>query len=125
MAKILVRFTQPPYANSESANGLDFALAATNYGHEVMVLFENKGVLQLLQSSSLKSVKNHSKRLAALPFFDIEECYVCAPSFKDVTHSFALGHSQFDSLIQDLEAQMVETDKKLALIERADHVVTF
>ena len=52
MAHLLIRFTQSPFSNAKSQDGLDFALAATNYGHEVKVLFENEGVLQLVNTYS-------------------------------------------------------------------------
>ncbi|NDV91208.1 sulfur reduction protein DsrE [Alteromonas sp. 345S023] len=125
MTKLLVRFTHSPYSSSDSASGLDFTLAATNYGHEVAVLFENQGVLQLLQSPSLKHVKNHSKRLASMPFFDIEDSYVCQNSFEEITKSLELGQPQFDALIQNLEAQFIDTARKVELFESVDHVVTF
>lgn len=125
MTKILVRFTHSPYSSSDSASGLDFALAATNYGHQVAVLFENQGVLQLLQTPSVKHIKNHSKRLASLPFFEIDENYVCQHSFEEIEQSFGLDQSQFEALIQNLEVQFIDMAQKVALIESVDHVVTF
>ncbi len=77
MAQLLIRFTQSPFSNAKSQDGLDFALAATNYGHDVKVLFESQGVLQLVKAASTKGLKNHTKRLASMPFFDIEEFFVC------------------------------------------------
>ena len=58
MATMLIRFTQTPYGNQISQDGLDFVLAATNYGHDVKVLFEGDGVLQLVKTDSLKGLKN-------------------------------------------------------------------
>ena len=51
MAQLLIRFTQSPFSNAKSQDGLDFALAATNYGHDVKVLFESQGVLQLVKAA--------------------------------------------------------------------------
>ena len=120
MATLLIRFTQAPYQSSASQDGLDFSLAATNYGHEVIVLFEHQGVLQLNKTESVRGTKNHSKRLGSLPFFDIEECYVCEESLK-----LSLLNNDKHELIAQLDASLLSIDEKLALSERVDHVVTF
>ena len=122
MASLLIRFTQSPYGNVFSQDGLDFALAATNYGHTVHVLFEGEGVLQLVQTASTKGIKNHSKRLASMPFFDIEECFIC----KDSVDAFAIDSVLLNTgLIEELDGQLLNASQRLALIQRADHVVTF
>lgn len=122
MATILIRFTQSPYGSAISQDGLDFTLAATNYGHNVIVLFEGEGVLQLTKTPSGKGIKNHSKRLASMPFFDIEDCYVC----KDSAEKFQI-HTLFENtqVIEELEAQFVTAHERVALVKKADHVVTF
>lgn len=122
MAALLVRFTQSPYGNALSQDGLDFALAATNYGHEVKALFENEGVLQLVKTDSVKGIKNHSKRLSSMPFFDIEDCYACTESAKVLNVQSTL---QNNLVADELECQWVSVEEKLALMESADHVVTF
>jgi tRNA 2-thiouridine synthesizing protein C len=122
MASLLIRFTQSPYGSGFSQDGLDFALAATNYGHTVHVLFEGEGVLQLVQTASTKGIKNHSKRLASMPLFDIEECFIC----KDSVDAFAIDSVLLNTgLIEKLEGQLLSASQRLALIQRADHVVTF
>jgi tRNA 2-thiouridine synthesizing protein C len=122
MASLLIRFTQSPYGSAFGQDGLDFALAATNYGHTVHVLFEGEGVLQLVQTPSTKGIKNHSKRLASMPFFDIEECFIC----KDSVDAFAIDSVLLNTgLIEELDGQLLNASQRLALIQRADHVVTF
>ena len=118
MATLLIRFTQSPYQSSSSSDGLDFALAATNYGHEVIVLFEAEGVLQLQKTDSVKGVKNHSKRLGSLPFFDIEECYVCETSL-------AAWPLNSQHVLNQINASIINAVEKISLFQRVDHVVTF
>ena len=72
MAQLLIRFTQSPFSNAKSQDGLDFALAATNYGHDVKVLFESQGVLQLVKAASTKikhgkKVKKRKKKVHTKP----------------------------------------------------------
>lgn len=118
MSTLLIRFTHSPYGSNQSQDGLDFALAATNYGHQVIVLFENDGILQLSKTMSVKGTKNHSKRLGSLPFFDIEQCYVCE---KSLSASPLTAHE----LLTQLDASVITPEQKLALYGRVDHVVTF
>lgn len=122
MARLLIRFTQGPFSNAKSQDGLDFALAATNYGHEVRVIFENQGVLQLVKSASIKGLKNHTKRLASMPFFDIEECFVCKTSANTYDIDHVLTNTD---LLEELECEWINAAEKLALIQSVDHVVTF
>lgn len=122
MATLLLRFTQSPYGSTTSQDGLDFALAATNYGHDVKVLFENNAVLQLTKADSIKGLKNHSKRLASMPFFDIEDCFVC----KDSATALNIDHTLNNvALFEELDCQWISANDKLALINSVDHVVTF
>ncbi|MEW9796946.1 DsrE family protein [Alteromonas sp. CYL-A6] len=116
MASLLVILSSPPYGNSAAAEGIDFALAATNYGHEVAVLIEGDGVWQLQHNQHTeKGVKNIEKRLKSLALFDVEPCYVCSESLaaNRVTHN------------PDSEFKLISTSDKLALFARTDHVVRF
>ena len=122
MAHLLIKFTQGPFSNAKSQDGLDFALAATNYGHEVKVLFENEGVLHLVKAASTKGLKNHTKRLASMPFFDIEECYVCKTSAETFDVEHVLANTD---VVEELECNVVTSSEKVVLIQRVDHVVTF
>lgn len=122
MATLLIRFTQSPYANSISHDGLDFALAATNYGHDVKVLFEKDAVLQLVKTEAIPGIKTHSKRLSAMPFFDIEDCYVCEESAKALRLTSTLKNCD---VVDEIDAQWINSEARLALMNRVDHVVTF
>ncbi|RDV23924.1 sulfurtransferase complex subunit TusC [Alteromonas aestuariivivens] len=117
MADLLIRMQHTPYGGSKATDGLDFAIAATNYGHQVKLIFEGDGVYQLLKEQAPPTgIKNHLKRLKSLVFYDIEELYVCKPSLQ----SRNLG-------LEDLgvEAQVIASQSLLELVSQADHVVTF
>ncbi|WP_421134596.1 DsrE family protein [Alteromonas sp. A079] len=118
MATLLICFTHPPYGSNISQEGLDFALAATNFGHSVSVLFKDDGVLQLVKSDSIKGIKNHSKRLASMPFFDIESCFVCELSASRVGHDIS-------GVMDAIDAEFANADEQIRLISSSDHVVTF
>ncbi|WP_394224069.1 DsrE family protein [Alteromonas gracilis] len=122
MATLLIRFTHAPYANAKGQDGLDFALAATNYGHDIKVLFENEGVLQLVKAASTKGLKNHTKRLASMPFFDIEDCFVCQDSADAHNLEGTLNNIK---VAEELACQWVNAKEKVALLASADHVVSF
>lgn len=122
MALILIRLTQPPYSNALTQDGVDFALAATNYGHEVKVLFEDLALLQLVKTASVKGLKNNSKRLASMPLFDIDDCYACKTSAEAMQLNESLQNT---SVIEELDCKWLAASEKLALIKSADHVVTF
>lgn len=118
MASLLICFTQTPYSSSTAQEGLDFALAATNFGHTVSVLFKDEGIFQLVKSDSVKGVKNHSKRLASMPFFDIESCFVCQLSA--TRHGVDIG-----DVMNAIDATFVTAAQQIELISSSDHVVTF
>jgi tRNA 2-thiouridine synthesizing protein C len=118
MASLLICFTQTPYSSSTAQEGLDFALAATNFGHTVSVLFKDDGIFQLVKSDSIKGVKNHSKRLASMPFFDIESCFVCQLSA-------TRRGVNIDDVMNAIDATFVTAAQQIELISSSDHVVTF
>lgn len=115
MASILVRFTSAPYSTSSASDGLDFALAATNYGHHVTVVFEGQAVwMWQANQRPPPGVKNMSKRLKSLPLFDIEDCYICQSSLN--TYSVTPFSQAF---------QAADSNTLITLLKNADHVVTF
>ena len=117
MAKLLIRMTSPPYGSSNAADGLDFALAATNYGHEVVMLFEGNGIYVLLPQQPVQAgVKNLSKQLKSLPFFDIEECFYSAVDAQ---------YCNVDSDALQTSAEAITDEAINTLINDCDHVVTF
>ncbi|WP_018981816.1 DsrE family protein [Salinimonas chungwhensis] len=115
MAKILIHFYSAPYTSNTCAEGLDFAIAATNYGHEVSVLFSDHAVhIWQPEQSPAPGIKNLAKRLKALPLFDIENLYICSMSAS--AHDLQIS----SPLVTALDGEQINQ-----LILNADHVVTF
>ena len=115
MAHILVRFTQSPYQGSKAIDGVDFAMAATNYGHQVSALFEGNAVWMWQNDQQPpEGVKNLRKKLNALALFEVEPCYISR---------LAVSRQQVD--IQSDQCVFVDSPEIVALLRQADHVVTF
>lgn len=116
MSAILVILSSSPYGDNNAQEGLEFAMAATNYGHQVSVLFEADGVWQLQPGQSpAKGVKHIGKRINSLPLFDVEPCFVCQQSL-----TARNIEAQFDDSFT-----LVSEDKKIAILQQSDHVVRF
>ncbi|MFQ3206968.1 MAG: tRNA 2-thiouridine synthesizing protein C [Glaciecola sp.] len=77
MTKLLIISTQPPYVCSASQDALEAALAASNVGVEVIFVFSQQGLYQLLESQNSTYLQKRSivKQIKALPLYDIEEIY--------------------------------------------------
>ncbi len=116
MKRITVILTTPPYGESHSHDGLDFAVAGTNFGHHIAVLFEGDGVWQLKANQQPpKGIKHVLKRITALPFFDIEDLFVCEQSMLSRMSDEALPE----------EVRSVTAKEKVALLTDSDMVVRF
>lgn len=118
MSTLLIRMTQPPYSTSSASDGLDFALSATNYGHEVIMVFEGEGILQLVkqQMPVTKGTRNHSKRINALPLFDVETCYYVEEDLSP----YGVTEQQLNEVAQPCNHETLKT-----LLVQCEHVVTF
>ena len=57
-----------------------------------------------------------------MPFFDIEECFICKTSADAYDIDHVLANTD---LLEELECEWVNAAEKLALIQSVDHVVTF
>lgn len=116
MASILVRFTQSPYQGSAMHDGLEFAMSATNYGHDVAVLFDNEAVRAFVAHQAPPAgVKTVAKRLNALALFEVEPCYVSASALAQ----------RVIQLEDDDDIILIGDDQQRALLARFTHVVTF
>lgn len=117
MKRLLIRMTVPPYAGLTASDALDFAFAAVNFGHQPVLLFEGRGVLQLLQEQIVPvGMRHHGKRLGACEMFDIEELYVSTSSLLE------LGVTQH----QLISVVSVVDDKHIQdVISQCDHQVNF
>lgn len=116
MKRIIVMLTTPPYGESHSHDGLDFAIAGTNFGHQLVVLFDGDGVWQLQPDQQPpKGIKHVLKRISALPFFDIDELYACQQSVSSRLKAEDLPD----------EISCIAAEEKTALLASADMVVRF
>jgi tRNA 2-thiouridine synthesizing protein C len=117
MARIGIVLTTPPYGNSQASEGLDFAMAATNYGHEVFLFFSGNGVLQLQTNLAGDEVTtNHAKRLQALPLYDIDTIVICQES---------LLQTELDSNNLAYSECIVTSDVYINSLKSCQHLVTF
>ncbi|GGF57961.1 DsrE family protein [Alteromonas lipolytica] len=119
MATITVILTQPPYSTKAAAEGLEFALASTNYGLECQVVFSGAGVFQLLANQQPEGLKNQLKQAKVLPFYDIEPVYVCQASL--TAHALTID----DLGIESEDIQLLSPIELHELLSQADHTVTF
>ena len=119
MATLTVLLTQPPYASQQASDGIEFALASTNYGHECNVVFSGKGILQLLANQQPVERKNQLKQARVLPFYDIEPVYVCQASLA------ALNLSVTDLGIDEDDITLLDAPALHQLLAHSEHTVTF
>lgn len=83
MATILVILSKTPHGSASAKDGLDFAMSATGFGHDVDVVFIDDGVFQLMapiDSAPAYQTKQPFKIAKSLSFFDIDNVYVCEQS---------------------------------------------
>lgn len=116
MAKIVVLLMHPPYGSLKAQEGLEFALASTNYGHECRVIFCGDGLYQLIGPQSPHKQKNHLKQLNLLPLYDIDTLYVCEASMAVL----ALSANDFNE-----KAKLVSPESIRQILTDSDFTVTF
>ena len=75
--------SRTPHKDFGAKEAMDFAMSATAFGHQVNVLFIDDGVYQLLPSKATDTeykIKQTAKIAKSMPFFDVENTYVCQQS---------------------------------------------
>lgn len=115
---VAVIHKSPPASNGAGLEALEFAFAFANLEQNVGMFFIDDGVYQLLknQDASITGYKNHLKSYSALPFYDIENVYVCRTSLSE------RGISA-DNLC--VEVILINDEDLSHYLERFQHVVTF
>lgn len=118
MKRVLVIFTQAPYANSIAQEGLDAVLSACTMELDVTAVFIDDGVFLLKsdQRTSLIEIRQFTKGFAALADFGVEQ--VCV----DEASLFARGLKPQDLF---LNPALVNRDSLSELIRQHDLVQTF
>jgi tRNA 2-thiouridine synthesizing protein C len=81
-ATIAILNKSAPYGVVNGQESLDMALAMSNFGQDVSLFFIEDGVLQLIKQQTSDKIqhKAYHKTFAALPFYDIDNIYVCQQS---------------------------------------------
>jgi len=77
MKKYLIILQQAPFANSQSLEAVELALALAAFAQPVTLLFMAEGVLQLLanQDAELIAQRSFTKAFTGLELFDISAVY--------------------------------------------------
>lgn len=103
--------SKAPYANSAGKEALDIALIFGSFEQKTALFFQGDGVYQLVsgQDGTLIAVKDYLKTFAALPFYDIEDVYVCQQSLieRGLTNHFHIDDVQVLNL-QDFSDKLTE-----------------
>ncbi|AWX14468.1 sulfurtransferase complex subunit TusC [Mergibacter septicus] len=118
--KIAFVFTQPPYGNSRSHEGLDALLAMAAYcdENELSVFFLNDGICNLLvqQQPDLILQKDTPAVFKLLDLYEIENRFVYQPDLE-----------RYQLNIQDLQLNCQPLDQKsfFATLQQAEKILTF
>lgn len=104
--KIGIIFRQAPHGNSSGREGLDMVLALSAFTSQIALFFIDDGVYQLLANQQPEHIlsRNYPATFAALPFYEIDECYLCNTS---VQQRF-LQNSQFIVAAPRLDADQLQ-----------------
>ena len=82
MAALAIINQTAPYGSGDASESIDLAMVCGTFGQEVSLFYLGDGVFQLLKSQqpTEKGIRNLSKVIKSLPFFDVEKLYVCEKS---------------------------------------------
>lgn len=110
--------SQGPLASSAGQESLDLVMAAGSFGQEVAVFFIGDGVYQLIktQQPELAGVRHYSKGFAALPFYDIEDIYVCQAS---------LEQRQLSTDTLSIKVELLQPRALADKLAHFDHLIRF
>lgn len=109
-------FRSAPYGSPVAQEGLEALLAAAVFEQQLSVIFIDEGVFQLIEQQNPLQQKNHAKMLQALSMYDVDRCYVHAPSA-------ALRGLEADEFC--IPAAALSDTETRRLIASADHAFTF
>ena len=75
--------TQSPFANSSNHDALDMAMVLGTFEIPTALFFVSGAVSQFMTlNPEVLGIKNYVKSFAALPFYDVEDLYVCREDFQ-------------------------------------------
>lgn len=119
--KLAFLFTQAPFGNMASREGLDALLAASAFCNEdeIAICFLNDGVFNLIANQTPQKIlqKDHISTFKLIELYDLTECFVCQKSIekRGLTNSEWI----FDSL------QFVQQQTIFDVLNQAEKVLTF
>ncbi|MDH2924689.1 tRNA 2-thiouridine synthesizing protein C [Nicoletella semolina] len=119
--KLAVIFTQPPFGNTSSREGLDALLAASAFCNEdeIAVCFMHDGVFNLLADQAPQHIlqKDHIAMFKLLDLYDLNERFICQES---------INQRQLHSAIWLLnDVKSVSTNALFDLLRNAEKILTF
>ncbi len=84
MKRIAFIQTQAPMASAAGIEGLDMAMVSATFEQQVSLFFIGDGVhqLRLGQDYAKAHLKDFTRTLGALTFYDIERLYLCRESMQ-------------------------------------------
>ena len=90
--------TQAPFSSAAGKEALDAALIFGSYEQAISLFFMADGVFQVIgdQNATAIETKDYLKTFSALPFYDIENIYVCQESLteRNLSANFHLDNVQ-------------------------------
>jgi tRNA 2-thiouridine synthesizing protein C len=102
-----------PFYKTQGRDALDIALIFGSFEQKVAIFFQGEGVRQLIaeQHAEALKAKDYLATFSALPFYDVEELYVCQ---KSLTERGLAEHFHVDNVIslsvEDFAAKIQQFD---------------
>ncbi|MCP4788802.1 MAG: hypothetical protein GY881_01045 [Gammaproteobacteria bacterium] len=116
----LIVMRSTPYGNTNAKDALDVALTLAAFEQEPALLYEGRGVLQLLLSSQMDTPFKHlGKILSALPMYDIEHIYID----KDSLTECGIDAKQLQNL--PVQCRLLDATQVSDLFQQHQHVMVF
>ena len=113
MKSVALILTRPPFANGDSHDALDMAMVLGSFEIFTALFFVNAGVNQLRKlQPEVVEVKDFTKSFAALPFYDVEELYVCDEDMLHWGMSGATLNKEFKVISRaEMQSKLIKFDR--------------
>lgn len=85
MKRIAFIFTSAPHGSTAGREGLDALMATSAFTDDIGVFFIGDGVFQLIANQQPAAIlaRDYIATFKVLPFYDIDECWVCQASVRE------------------------------------------
>ncbi|MBC3767753.1 sulfurtransferase complex subunit TusC [Neptunicella marina] len=79
---IAIISSSAPYSSAKAQDALELCMVHGTYGQQCALFIQGDGVFQLLsgQDATQTGRKAFHKTFAALPFYDVDDVFICAES---------------------------------------------